>query len=216
MLDRDGLPKAIVFDTEGFGGSEDRLAISRLDEEIIKCDLILMVCSATTAARAPDLRLLDELRQRFAVNQHQSLPPIVVALSHIDKLRPFGEWNPPYDLRDKNSIKACNIASALSALESDLSVPIERITPVCLRSDAVYNVSESLIPLVLQVLPDAQRTMLLRLLREYHDGEYWSQLRRQAYNSGRLLVSAAIQVTAPLVKEVRKIVTKDEAQNDDS
>jgi len=216
VLDRDGLPKAIVFDTEGFGGSEDRLAISRLDEELIKCDLILMVCSATTAARAPDLRLLDELRQRFAVNQHQSLPPILVALSHIDKLRPFGEWNPPYDLRDKNSIKACNIASALSALESDLSVPIERITPVCLRSDAVYNVSESLIPLVLQVLPDAERTMLLRLLREYHDGEYWSQLRRQAYNSGRLLVNAAILAAAPWVKEARKIVTRNESRNEES
>lgn len=215
VLDREGLPKAIVFDTEGFGGREDRLAVSRLDEELIKCDLIIMVCSATTAARAPDLRLLDELRQRFAVNQLQSLPPIVVALSHIDKLRPFGEWKPPYDLRDKNSIKARNMASALSALETDLSVPMERITPVCLRSDAIYNVSESLIPLVLQVLPDAKRTMLLRLLREYHDGEYWSQLRRQAYNSGRLLVSAAIHVVAPLVKEVRKIATKEESQNDD-
>ncbi len=204
VLDREGLPKAIVFDTEGFGGREDRLAISRLDKELIKCDLIIMVCSATTAARAPDVRLLDELRQRFAVNKLQSLPPIVVALSHIDKLRPFGEWNPPYDLRDKNSIKACNMASALTALETDLSVPIEWITPVCLQRDAIYNVSESLIPLVLQVLPDAERTMLLRLLREYHDGEYWSQLRRQAYNSGRLLVSAAIHVVAPLVNVARR------------
>ncbi len=216
VLDREGLPKAIIFDTEGFGGREDLRAISRLDKELIKCDLIIMVCSATTAARAPDLRLLDELRHRFAVNKLQSLPPIVVALSHIDKLRPFGEWNPPYDLRDKKSNKAHNIASALSALETELSVPIERITPVCLRRDGIYNVVESLIPLVLQVLPDAERTMLLRLLREYHDEEYWSQLRRQAYNSGRLLVSAAIHVAAPLLKEVRKLVTRDEVQNDDS
>ena len=216
VLEREGLPQAIVYDTEGFGGKENRRALSRLDEELVKCDLIIMVCSATTAAREPDLQLLEELRQRFAIKKLQSLPPIVVALSHIDKLRPFGEWNPPYDLRDKNSIKACNITAALSALEMDLAVPIERITPVCLRSDEIYNVSESLIPLVLQVLPDAERTMLLRLLREYHDGEYWSQLRRQAYNSGRLLVRAAIHVAGPMVKELRKNVTRDKSRNDES
>ena len=204
VLDREGLPKAIIFDTEGFGGSEDLRAISRLDQELLRCDLVIMVCSAATAARAPDLQLLDELRKRFAINSLRSMPPIVVALSHVDKLRPFGDWNPPYDLRDTGSIKAQNIASALTALETELSIPAERIVPVCLKSDAVYNVTESLIPVMLQTLPDAERTLLLRLLREYHDGEYWSQLRRQAYNSGRLLISAAAYLAAPLIKAARR------------
>lgn len=204
VLDREGFPKAIVFDTEGFGGSEDHRAISRLDQELLRCDLILMVCSAATAARAPDLQLLEELRKRFAANALRSMPPVVVALSHVDKLRPFGEWNPPYDLRDAGTIKAQNIVMAMTALEAELSIPAERIVPVCLKSDAVYNVTESLIPVMLQTLPDAERTLLLRLLREYHDGEYWSQLGRQAYNSGRLLVSAAAHIAAPLINAVRR------------
>ncbi|HUP81497.1 MAG TPA: hypothetical protein VM260_23300, partial [Pirellula sp.] len=200
--------RAIVFDTEGFGGSEDHRAISRLDQELLRCDLVIMVCSAATAARAPDLQLLEELRHRFTVNKLRSIPPVVVALSHVDKLRPFGDWNPPYDLRDAGSIKAQNIAKALATLETELSIPSERIVPVCLKNDAVYNVTESLIPVMLQTLPDVERTLLLRLLREYHDGEYWSQLRRQAYNSGRLLVTAAAHIAAPLINAARRTPPK--------
>ena len=210
VLEREGLPKVILFDTEGFGGKDDSRALKQLETELMKCDLIIMVCSATTAARAPDQQLLAALRERFAANMLRSIPPIVVALSHVDQLRPFAEWNPPYDLRDADSIKARNIASVVATLESDLSVEAERIVPVCLRLDAVHNVTESLIPVVLDVLPNAERTKLLRLLREYHDGEFWSQLCSQAYNSGRLLRNTAAHVAAPLLKEVLKLVTKDQ------
>ena len=194
VLERQGLPKVIFFDTEGFGGTEDRKAISQLEPELVKCDLILMVCSATTAARAPDKQLLEQLRKRFAGNTLRSIPPIVVALSHIDQLRPFAEWNPPYDLRDEDSVKARNIALVVTSLEADLSVPAERIVPVCLRPGAVHNVTEALAPVLLEVLPDAESSKLLRLLREYHDGEFWSQLRNQAYNTGRLLRNAVSRI----------------------
>jgi len=204
VLERDGLPRAILFDTEGFGGKEDRRALSQLDREITKCDLIIMVCSAVTAARAPDLKLLNDLRERFASNQLRSLPPVVVAVTHIDQLRPFAEWNPPYDLRDENSAKARNIAAVIAALESELVVPAEKIVPVCLRQESSHNVMESLIPVLLFAIPDADRAKLLRLLREYHAGEYWSQLRSQAYHSGLLLQNAAVKVAGPLIQEAIK------------
>ncbi len=207
VLEREGLPKAILFDTEGFGGKENSHAVSQLEPELLKCDLILMVCSATTAARSPDQLLLEELRERFVSNKRRSIPPIVIALSHIDQLRPFAEWNPPYDLRDENSIKARNIAMAVASLEADFSLPAERIVPVCLRPNAVHNVTELLAPVLLDVLPEADRSKLLRLLREYHDSEYWSQLRKQAYNTGLLLRNAASRVASPIVKKVLKADT---------
>jgi len=189
ILDREGLPKAILFDTEGFGGKDDRRAIEQLDVELMKCDLVIMVCSATTAARSPDQQLLTDLRERFTLNHKRSVPPIVVALSHVDQLRPFAEWNPPYDLRNDQSIKACNIANCIQALKTDLGIEEESIVPVCLRQGALHNVTESLVPVMLEVLPEAERTKLLRLLREYHDSKYWSQLLKQAYNTGRLLLN---------------------------
>lgn len=204
VLERDGLPKAILFDTEGFGGKEDRRAVSRLDRELVQCDLIIMVCSAVTAARSPDLQLLSDLRERFASNKLRSLPPVVVAVTHIDQLRPFAEWNPPYDLRDENSTKARNIAAVIATLETELTVPSERIVPICLRQESNQNVMESLIPVLLFLLPEADRAKLLRLLREYHASEYWSQLRSQAYQTGLLLRDAAVKVAGPLIQEAIK------------
>ncbi len=119
------------------------------------------------------------------------------------------EWNPPYDLRDKKSIKAQNIAAAIDALSNELAIPADRVVPVCLRLGEIHNVNESLIPLVVHVLPDAQRSKLLRLLREFHDSEYWSQLFHQAYNSGRLLRKVAASLAFPLLNEVIKLVAKD-------
>lgn len=188
VLNREGMPSAILFDTEGFGGQENRRAMEQLDAEFMKCDLVIMVCSATTAARGPDQQLLNELRSRFANNHKRAFPPLVVALSHIDQLRPFAEWNPPYDLRDEKSVKAQNISSCIHTLEIDLKIGSERIVPVCLSTGATHNVIESLVPVMLEALPDAERAKLLRLLREYHDANYWSQLLKQAYNAGRLLV----------------------------
>ncbi len=190
LLEREGMPSAILFDTEGFGGKEDRRAMEQLNAELMKCDLVIMVCSATTAARASDQQLLSELRARFASNQKRAFPPIVVALSHIDQLRPFAEWNPPYDLRDQKSIKAKNISGCIQTLETDLKISGENIVPVCLRPGATHNVSESLVPIMLEVLPIAERAKLLRLLREYHDSTYWSQLLKQAYNAGRVLIGS--------------------------
>ena len=196
VLNREGVPKAIVFDTEGFGGSEDQRAIASLDAELMKCDLVVMVCSATSAAREADLKLLDELRKRLSANRQRSVPPIVVALTHVDKLRPFQEWKPPYDLRDTTSIKARNIADAVAALHVDLNIPADAIVPVCLQSNATYNVTETLIPVMLQKLPEAEQAKLLRLLREFHDSEYWKQLGRQAFNTGRFLLNAVTKAAS--------------------
>jgi len=194
VLDRDGLPKAILYDTEGFAGKEDRRARSQIDEEFMRCDLIIMVCSATNAARAPDQELLNQLRDRFAANSRRSLPPIVVALTHIDQLRPFAEWNPPYDLRVTNNVKANNIASCVALLEVELGVAKDRIVPVCLRNGGIYNVDDSFVPVMLDAVPDSERSKLLRLLKEYRDGEFWVQLRLQAYNSGKMLAKAAAHI----------------------
>jgi uncharacterized protein len=196
VLSREGVPKALLFDTEGFGGSEDRRAMASLDAELTKCDLVIMVCSALSAAREADLKLLNELRRRLVTNRQRSLPPIIVVLTHIDKLRPFQEWKPPYDLRDTTSTKARNIADAVAALHVELDVPAEMIVPVNLQPNAVYNVNESLIPLMIQKLPEAAQAKLLRLLREFHDSEYWKQLGRQALNTGRFLLNAVTKAAA--------------------
>jgi len=191
LLERDGLRRALILDTAGYDdATQTAAALDEAREEIERCDLVILVSSAQTAARDADRRLLDEVRGLFQRNPDREFPPLVVALTHIDQLRPFREWNPPYDLARPASTKAQQIREAVEATAGDLAVSVERVIPVCLLEGALYNVDEGLIPAILTTLGAAQRLKYLRCLREFKDEEYWSRLGQQAVGAGRVLLSA--------------------------
>ena len=80
---------------------------------------------------------------------------MVVALTHIDQLRPLAEWDPPYDLAHPAGSKAQNIRDAIQAVEHDLRLtPEQVVTPVCLRPDRLYNIEEGLAPAILTAMPE--------------------------------------------------------------
>jgi predicted GTPase len=184
LLERDGLFKAIVYDTIGFGGADDKAAQAKLNEELEQCDLILLVSSAATAAREADRKLLDDARIRLQQSAVRAPPPTVVALSHIDKVRPLQEWNPPYDFARGDSLKERNVRDAVQAVADDLQVPASRVVPVCLRPDSIYNVTEALLPSLLESMPAAGRAKLLRVLMENRNEEQGESLRRTLVKAG--------------------------------
>jgi predicted GTPase len=188
VLEREGLPRAIIFDTAGYAALDDRAA-SEVNDALQLTDLILLVCSARSAAREPDRQLLDGIKKFFEEDRRRAMPAVLVVLTHIDGLRPFTEWNPPYNLAEPGSDKARSIAAAVAAVAGDLRLPIERVIPVCLLPERLYNVTEGLLPEMLAVLPAAERAKLIRTLKQFRDEEYWRLLWQQAANSGRFLVS---------------------------
>lgn len=189
VMEREGLPRAIILDTAGYA-TTDKHTLRELNEALLKTDLILLVCSARSAAREPDRALLADLHERFAADPERLMPPVVVALTHIDSLRPFAEWAPPYNLKEPNSPKAESIAAAVKAVATDLQLPEERVVPVCLLPERRYNVEEGLLPAVLATLPSAERAKLLRTLRQFRDEQYWQLLWEQAAGAGRFLAEA--------------------------
>ena len=187
LLERDGLERAIILDTAGYEEAERGLrALHDAEREVLRSDLILMVCSATSAARDPDRRLLDHLRRRFLDVTGEEAPPIVAVLSQIDRLRPAREWEPPYDVAEPASSKARNIRAALEAVAGDLDLPIERVVPVCLHEERRYNIDKGLVPTILLQLDASRRLKYLRCLKHYRDEEYWRRLWTQASNTGRI------------------------------
>ncbi len=188
LLERDGLTRAIVLDSVGYeDATQTTSALDRLSDEILQCDLMILVTSATTAARASDRRLLEEVRVRFERCPDRELPPLVVALTHIDQLRPYREWNPPYNLVNPQGKKSMQIRQTMEAISDDLQVDIEQVVPVCLLHGKHYNVEEGLFAAIVNSLGPAERLKYLRCLREYHDETYWSQLWQQAAAAGRIL-----------------------------
>ena len=191
VLDRPDLGGTTII--SDMGGYEDpNVPRERLEAalaEAQRADLLLLVISAVNAAREPDRHLLSQLRDQFATQPALRPPPVVVVLTHIDVLRPHREWTPPYNIVSPDSTKAQSIRGALHAVSTDLRLPPELIVPVCLLPERLYNVEEALVPLLVQVLPDAKRTLLLRSLKTLRQQEAWELLGHQARAAGRLLAT---------------------------
>ena len=184
VLQREGLPHAILYDTIGFGGASGEPTEARLNEELEQCDVVIAVTSAATAARESDRKLLDEARLRLQRRARRAAPPIVVALSHIDTVRPIAQWSPPYDLSGGQSAKERNIRDAQLAVARDLQVAAGRVVPVCLREGQVYNVEEGLLPTIVEVMPEAERAKLLRILMEERGAQQREELKRLLLKAG--------------------------------
>ncbi len=191
VIEREGLPTAIVLDTVGFAGTDDQVVRQNLNQELAKTDLIVVVTSARIAAREPDRQLLDKARLRFSEQTRRAAPPVVVALTHVDTVRPQNEWNPPYDFVAGERLKEQNVREAVEAVAHDLQVRQENVVPLCLSDGAVYNVEEATIADHRRVLPEGERAKLLRILMESRSPTDWERIKRQLLNAGVNLLSAA-------------------------
>ena len=184
-LSRDGLTRALIFDTPGC--DSEHFEIKQLQHAAQDADLILWVSPVNRPDRQAERDCLDALRSFLSAHINRRPPPLLVAASHIDRLRPTGEWNPPYDLTASQNTKAANINAAVQAIAADLAVPVDQVIPVCLMENHVYNVNDTLWAAILNQQEEAQRARLLRCLDEKKKAENWVLLRRQMINAGRFL-----------------------------
>jgi predicted GTPase len=183
-LTREGLPTALVIDSPGLGGPDGD---AKLIEATHECDLVLWVASAVRAARDIDARALAAIRAHFAAESRRQPPPMVLVLTHIDQLRPFNEWAPPYDLAAGTRKKAIAIREAMGAAGSELGFGAGNVIPV--RADpavAPYNI-DALWARLMELMPEAQRARLLRTLEDIADAPTWRTLWSQAANAGRVI-----------------------------
>lgn len=184
-LERDGLDLALVFDTPGV----ERLTHKTLHEAATAADMIVWVSAAHRPDRQSERQILDALRSAQLARVDRRPPPMLVVVTHIDRLRPLREWLPPYDLTDSTNLKAMSIQAAVTALAADLDVPVANVIPVCLAEGRVYNVEDTLWSAILDQSDRAQRTRLLRCQDERRRDENWNLLRRQLASAGRFLLA---------------------------
>ncbi len=195
-LKRQGVPQALIIDSPGLVSLDEPL--EKLVAEAAQADLILWVANAVRPDRELDSRALDEIRAYFAARPNRRRPPMLLALSHVDRLRPMQEWQPPYDLADDGSTKAVSIRKAMEAAGADLDFPQEAIVPACLEPGiGVYNADALWAEIMVQI-PDAQRAQLVRTLRDAGRGVDWRKLRGQALNAGRILARAVFEGGGPV------------------
>ena len=132
-------------------------------------------------------RALAAIRAHFSSAAARSQPPIVIVLTHVDSLRPFGEWSPPYDIASAADSKARSIRAAMDAVSQELGVDMSQIVPVRVDVGATsYNV-DALWARIMEVMPDAQRARLLRTIDDAHGTFSWRTVWSQAVGAGRVI-----------------------------
>lgn len=182
---REGLTQALIFDSPGCDSAQFNQ--KRIQQAALNADLILWVSPVNRPDRQSERQSLDALRAFFSIHIERRPPPLLVAASHIDQLRPLRSWQPPYDLVNPQDAKARNISAAVQTLASDLAVPIDQVIPVCLSEGNVYNVDDALWSAILHYQDEALRIRLYRCLDAKKQTENWKRLRRQLINTGRFL-----------------------------
>ncbi len=185
-LERDGLDAALIFDTPGCDTA--LLDDKALKKAVLDADLLLWVCAAHRPDRQAERETLDTVRAWQTARLDRRPPPLLVAVSHIDQLRPPREWQPPYDLANPQGAKAVNIRAAVEVIAADLAVPLATVIPVCLADGRIYNVDNALWAALLDQQDEAGKVRFLRCLEQRKRAENWTLLRRQLANTGRFLL----------------------------
>ncbi len=188
LIEREGIPAALVIDSPGLGGTGKDLAA--LLERAADSDLVLWVVAAHRADRDRDRKALDALRAHFAARLNRRRPPIILVATHVDRLRPFGDWAPPYDSEGDSREKAQAIRTAVAAAAEDLGFAAPETVPVSLAEGRdPYNI-ERLWQRIADALPEARRAQLLRSLHDLKDAWSWKSVWSQAAGAGRSVAGA--------------------------
>jgi len=137
QLELDGRPAVSLVDMPGIGDGSQKEPRAQAE----RADLVLWVASATQPARSADRQALDDFRAWASAQLARRPPRVVLALTHIDELRPANEWAPPYDLATSAGAKARNILAAIHSVASALDLSADAIVPVAMPPDRKpYNI----------------------------------------------------------------------------
>jgi predicted GTPase len=183
-----GQPVSIL-DTSGYGqdGPTDE-DFGAAVEASRDADLILLVTQAVNPGRRPDVELLDRLRAWFAAKPHLRMPPVVVAVSHIDLLSPKAEWNPPYDWKGGTRPKEQNIRECVQVVKEQLGDRVTEVVPVCGREGERFGIVEGLIPAMVSHLDHARGAAVLKAFEEEASTGQYEKIGSQVLAGGKAML----------------------------
>ena len=185
-----GQPVSIL-DTSGYGqdGPSDEDFAAAVEASRDDADLIVLVTPATSPGRQNDVDLLDRLRAWFATKPHLKMPPVVVAVSHIDLLSPKAEWSPPYDWKGGTRPKEVNIRECVTAVKEQVGDRATDVVPVCGREGERFGVAEGLIPALVGHLDHARGAAVLKAFEAEVSGGQYEKIGAQVLAGGKAVLN---------------------------
>jgi uncharacterized protein len=152
--EQDGL---VLWDTPGYeqvGRSDLRTSVL---EKAQAADLILLVTPASDPAIQMDRDFLADLQ-----SLGNSLPPMLGIVTQVDRLRPFREWDPPYDWQQGKKPKEVSIREAVTYRNEVL--PLLPLLPL-VALDGLRWGDGAIAEAILGLLPPAKQARLGRFFK---------------------------------------------------
>jgi len=190
LLELEGHPTVLLVDMPGF--DERAETESELLAQVQRADLIMWVASASQPARGPDRKGLDDFRAWANAQLARRPPPVLLALTHIDELRPAGEWTPPYDVAAPAGAKARAIRDALDATARALDLRVDTVVPVAIPSGRESYNLDALWARIAVELDEAKLVQLDRL-RVGQQGLSLRELADQLGHAGRTIIKGIVK-----------------------
>jgi predicted GTPase len=189
LLKLDGRPCVVLVDMPGFDESKENP--TDLLPQVERADLIIWVASATQPARGADRKRLDHFRAWANVQLTRRPPTVLLALTHVDELRPTGEWAPPYNITERDRPKARAIRAAMNAAARALDLPLHAIVPVAMPpSQESYNIDALWARIAAET--DEARLVQLDRLRVGQQGLGWREAMESFGHAGRAIIQGVI------------------------
>jgi predicted GTPase len=189
LLELEGRPAVLLADTAGLG---EGAATAELLRQAARADLVLWVVAATQPAREPDKVHLAALRSWARAQHVRRPPPVLLALTHVDELRPAAEWAPPYDITAPVLPKARAIRAAMDAVARVLDVAADAVVPIAMPPGRVaYNIDALWARIALEL--DEAKLVQLDRLRVGQSAIRLRELATQLGNAGRMIVRGIVK-----------------------
>jgi len=190
LLELEGRPTVTLVDMPGL--DERAESASELWAQAERADLIMWVASATQPARGPDRKRLDDIRTWAGAQIARRSPPVLLALTHIDELRPAAEWSPPYDVAAPTGPKARAIRAAVNAVAGALDLRVDTIVPVAMPPGREsYNLDALWAGIAVEL--DEAKLVQLDRLRVGRQGLSLRELGDQLGHIGRTIVKGIVK-----------------------
>nr|MDA3873599.1 GTPase domain-containing protein [Kiritimatiellia bacterium] len=159
-LEEETVGELALVDSPGLEGPPDNAWL----REAARADLVVWVAAAHRADRAVDQQALQTIRERTNSNFRERRSPVILVLTHADRLDPAPEWAPPYDPYDGTRPKERAMRASRDAICTSLDFPADLAVPVMIRNpEQPWNLDEFW-QVVHANLPSARQSRLERLL----------------------------------------------------
>lgn len=189
----DGVDAIHLVDLPGLDADTNRE--QQLLEQVTNSDLVIWVLKANQPARSLDVQFQSKLDEYYAKSENRSRkrPAIIGVLNQVDRLKPVGEWDPPYDLNNPSAEKAKNIIDSMKYNQELLA--LDSLVPLSISDDkASFNLS-SLKSLIDQYYENGAQAQLNRRRIESGNKFELTDQAKRVYQAGKSLFKIT---TAPL------------------